>query len=69
MFQDKQPTTGVFATPLAIRVHIAAKRIGCSTRTVRRYIERGILPAQRIGQRSWSVLVADVEWVRIRRCS
>jgi len=53
--------------PEVIRVHIAAHRIGCSARTVRRFIQHGKLPAKRIGQRSWAVLKTDVDMFRTRR--
>jgi excisionase family DNA binding protein len=44
-----------------LRVHIAAERIGCSRRTVRRLIQMGKLPAQREGQRAWIIPRRDVE--------
>lgn len=69
MSHAKDSASGISAMPEAIRVHIAAKRIGCSPRTIRRYIELGKLPAQRIGQRSWLVIADDVEWIRGRRYS
>lgn len=50
-----------------IRVHHAAKRIGCSARTVRRLIQEGTLPAERVGMRCWVVNRVDVELVASRR--
>jgi excisionase family DNA binding protein len=50
-----------------IRVHHAAKQIGCSERTVRRLIQEGTLPAERKGMRCWVVYRADVEIVASRR--
>lgn len=50
-----------------IRVHNAAKRMGCSPRTVRRLIQEGTLPAERVGMRCWAVLRTDVELVASRR--
>lgn len=41
-------------------VHIAARRIECSPRSVRRYIQQGTLGAQRKGRRSWLVRNSDV---------
>jgi excisionase family DNA binding protein len=70
MFADIQRASGYsFAVPEAIRVHTAAKRIGRSPRTIRRYIEQGILPAMRLGQRIWLIHPADIEWIRNRRYS
>lgn len=70
MFGEMQPASGNSCEmPEAIRVHVAAKRIGRSPRTIRRYIERGILPAVRLGQRAWLIQITDVEWVRDRRYS
>ncbi len=69
MFLEVQSASGRFAPSEAIRVHIAAKRIGRSPRTIRRYIERGILPAVRLGQRRWLIHSADIDWVRNRRYS
>jgi excisionase family DNA binding protein len=58
-----------FGQPLAdrIRVHNAAKKMGCSARTVRRLIREGTLPAERVGMRCWALLRADVELVALRR--
>jgi excisionase family DNA binding protein len=47
-----------------VRVHLAARTIGCSTRTVRRMIQQGRLNALRIGRRSWAVLRSEVEYIR-----
>ena len=48
-----------------IHVHSAAKRIGCSRRTVRRWIEQGKLHAFRPGRRSWMLSIRDVEEARM----
>jgi excisionase family DNA binding protein len=69
MLLELQPVSGRFATSEAVRVHVAAKRIGRSPRTIRRYIEQGILPAVRLGQRAWLIHSIDVEWIRNRRYS
>ena len=50
-----------------VRVHLAARMIGCSTRTVRRMIQEGRLTALRIGRRSWAVLRSEVERFRIQK--
>lgn len=50
-----------------LRVHIAARRLGCSTRTIRRLIQNGELPAQRYGRRPWLVLSTDLEYLRRRK--
>jgi excisionase family DNA binding protein len=47
-----------------VKVHHAARTIGCSTRTVRRMIQQGKLKALRLGQRSWAILRSDVECFR-----
>jgi excisionase family DNA binding protein len=44
-----------------IRVNHAAKRLGCTDRTVRRLIQHGKLPAERQGLRTWFILRSDVE--------
>ena len=49
-----------------IGVHIAAQRIGCSRRTVRRWVAQRKLTAYRLGRRSWLVLSTDVEIARVR---
>lgn len=46
-----------------IRVNCAADRIGCSHRTVRRWIREGKLRAQRVGRRAWGVYWVDVEFL------
>ena len=53
--------------PEVLHVHIAARRLGCSPRTVRRLIQLRTLPAQRLGRRRWGLLVTDVEILRTRR--
>ena len=49
-------------------VHIAADYLGCSDRTVRRFIQQGKLRAERYGRRAWLVFRSDVEslWARNR---
>jgi len=49
-----------------ICVHSAAKRIGCSRRTVRRWIEQGKLRTYRPGRRCWMLFISDVEDARMR---
>jgi len=46
-----------------ILVHTAARHIGCSPRSVRRYIWRGTLTAIRRGKRAWLVKRSDVLYV------
>lgn len=43
-----------------IRVHIAARLLGCSERTIRRYIQNRILPACRLGRRAWGIRFSDL---------
>lgn len=50
-----------------ILVHIAAREIECSPRSVRRYIQQGLLTSRKRGQRAWLVLRADVERLSWRR--
>jgi hypothetical protein len=50
-----------------IFVHIAARRIERSPRSVRRYIQQGLLTSRKEGQRSWLVLRSDVERLAWRR--
>jgi len=38
-----------------VRVHVAARILGCSARTVRRRIENQKIPAERIGRRAWGI--------------
>jgi excisionase family DNA binding protein len=52
--------------PEMLRVHIVARRLGRSDRTIRRLIQHGELPAQRLGQRAWGVLSIDVDNLRSR---
>ena len=44
-----------------IYVHVAANRIGCSKRTIRRLIKDGKLRAERHGRRAWLILRCDVD--------
>jgi hypothetical protein len=53
--------------PVKIRVNIAARVAGYSERTVRRFIETGVLSAEREGKRRWLVLRAEVERVQRER--
>jgi excisionase family DNA binding protein len=50
----RSPAKGIY-------VHIAARRIGCSDRSVRRYIQQGRLRAERDGRRAWVVFPDDVD--------
>jgi len=50
-----------------IQVHHAASRIGCSPRTVRRFIQNGRLKAERCGKRAWGILLVDIELFCRRR--
>jgi excisionase family DNA binding protein len=43
-----------------LRVHIAARELGCSTRTVIRMIQRGEICAIRIGRRAWGIRACDL---------
>jgi excisionase family DNA binding protein len=47
-----------------VRVHIAAQKLDCSTRTVIRRIRRGQIPATRIGRRAWGIRVSDLQGKR-----
>jgi len=52
-------------------VHIAARYLRCSGRTVRRYITTGSLPAERVNQRAWGIREVDItrlRRLRIERC-
>lgn len=49
-----------------ILVHHAAKRIGCSDRTVRRLIQKGRIHASRKG-RPWTIDPSDLDLLRTRR--
>lgn len=50
-----------------ILVHIAARQIERSPRSVRRYIEQGLLTFRKKNQRAWLVLRSDVERIAWRR--
>jgi excisionase family DNA binding protein len=50
-----------------IYAHIAADYLGCSDRTVRRFIQLGKLCAERYGRRAWLVFRSDVESLCNRR--
>lgn len=43
-----------------LRVNSAAKRLDCSERSVRRFIQNGSLPARRYGLRAWAIDASDV---------
>jgi len=59
IFPDSHhPWTGM------VRVHHAAKTIGCSDRTVRRMIQKGELDARRVGRRQWAIPRSGVELLR-----
>ncbi len=47
-----------------LRVYLAARKMGCSCRTVRRWIKQGKLRGRRLGRRAWSVYVMDIEFLR-----
>jgi excisionase family DNA binding protein len=47
-----------------VPVHIAAKHLNCSARTVRRWIQQGRLRAERIGRRAWAILRRDIKNLR-----
>ena len=44
-----------------LRIHIAAKRIGRSPLTLRRWIQQGKLRAFRLNGRSWGIYDADID--------
>ncbi len=44
-----------------LRVHIAAQKLSCSKRTVIRRIQRGEIPATRIGRRAWGIRAGDLD--------
>ena len=48
------------STDRILRVHIVAKLLGYSRRTVRRRIKANKIPAIRIGRRPWGVRVSDL---------
>ena len=54
---------------MKILVHHAAKRLGCSERTVRRRIQQGSIPARRKGRRVWVIDPSDLDLLRNRRRS
>ena len=43
-----------------LRVHTAARQLGCSTRTVRRHVQQHKIPAVRIGRRAWGIRASDL---------
>jgi excisionase family DNA binding protein len=47
-----------------VRVHIAARKLGYSPRSIRRFIKEGRLPAERVGVRIWLLLESDIESFR-----
>lgn len=50
-----------------LRVHRAARVMGCSCRTVRRWIVEGKLRGCRLGRRAWGVYQVDAESFRSLR--
>jgi excisionase family DNA binding protein len=51
----------------ALRTHNVARRLKVSSRTVRWWAEKGLLPAKRYGVRPWAFDEADViEFARVR---
>ena len=69
MIPDSGNSTGCNVAAGVVRVHIAARRIGRSPRTIRRWIQLGVLPARKVGLRRWAIFAADLEWVAERRDS
>jgi excisionase family DNA binding protein len=67
MQHNSQLRTKFSSSDRTILVHVAARKIGCSPRTIRRYIQKGILRAWRVGRRSWLVMLSDVERLRIQK--
>ena len=53
--------------PSLVRVEVAAKKLDCTERTIRRWISGQRLRAERVGLRAWGVYKADVESLRNRR--
>jgi excisionase family DNA binding protein len=53
--------------PVKIRVNVAAKVAGYSERTVRRFIQTGVLSAEREGKRRWLVPRTEVERMQRER--
>jgi hypothetical protein len=49
------------ATNCLIPVHIAARRLGRSPRTIRRYIYLHLILAVRINKRAWGVWEGEIE--------
>jgi excisionase family DNA binding protein len=47
-----------------VRVHIAARKLGYSPRSIRRFIQEGRLPAERVGARIWLLLESDIDLFR-----
>lgn len=48
-----------------LRVHVFAKYLSCSSRTVRRLIQNHEIDAVRIGRRAWGIRFSELN--RIRR--
>lgn len=44
-----------------IRVNHAAKKVGCTEQTIRRWVREGKLRARRIGLRVWGIYSVDLE--------
>jgi excisionase family DNA binding protein len=59
-------SNSAFSQPRYLRVHIVAKRLGVSRRTVRHWAVTGQIPATRIGEKSWGVLEDDVRAASLR---
>jgi excisionase family DNA binding protein len=51
-------------TSKVVRVHVAARMLGCSPRTIRRLIQHQEIPAMRLGRRAWGIRACDLkqEW-------
>jgi excisionase family DNA binding protein len=60
-------TGGQMPLPDKILVHNAARILNCSKRTIRRYIQVGILTAERRGRRAWLIMRADLEHLQRSR--
>jgi hypothetical protein len=53
-----------------VPVHIAARRLQRSERTVRRWIALGLVPAHRpIGRRAWLIRLPDIAHLQLGRCA
>jgi excisionase family DNA binding protein len=53
--------SGYWREDRILRVHTAAKILGCSTRTIRRRILNHEIPATRMNRRAWGIRACDLE--------